>query len=169
VDYWTIHAGVLLRHIPLTAGRVTGIVSRGGSIHAKLCLLEHKENFAYEHWEDILDICAEYDITLSIGDGLRPGCIAGRFRAAAEGEGGGGESQQQWWPTALLRVVCWCCLLALGCLAMAAIKVQCGWWLVHYVSTAGMVSVCDILWICCWFVQMPTTRLSLLSSRLRGS
>jgi thiamine biosynthesis protein ThiC len=54
-----------------------GIVSRGGSIHAKLCLLEHRENFAYEHWEDILDICAAYDISLSIGDGLRPGCIAG--------------------------------------------------------------------------------------------
>jgi phosphomethylpyrimidine synthase len=68
---------VLLRHIPLTANRITGIVSRGGSIHAKLCLLEHKENFAYEHWDDILDICAKYDITLSIGDGLRPGCIAG--------------------------------------------------------------------------------------------
>jgi phosphomethylpyrimidine synthase len=77
VDYWTIHAGVLLRHIPLTANRITGIVSRGGSIHAKLCLLEHKENFAYEHWDEILDICAKYDITLSIGDGLRPGCIAG--------------------------------------------------------------------------------------------
>lgn len=77
VDYWTIHAGVLLRHIPLTANRITGIVSRGGSIHAKLCLLEHKENFAYEHWDEILDICAKYDISLSIGDGLRPGCIAG--------------------------------------------------------------------------------------------
>jgi phosphomethylpyrimidine synthase len=77
VDYWTIHAGVLLRHIPLTANRITGIVSRGGSIHAKLCLLEHKENFAYEHWDEILQICAKYDISLSIGDGLRPGCIAG--------------------------------------------------------------------------------------------
>ncbi|KAI8466667.1 MAG: ThiC family-domain-containing protein [Monoraphidium minutum] len=76
VDYWTIHAGVLLRHVPLTAGRITGIVSRGGSIHAKLCLMDHRENFAYEHWDDILDICAKYDITLSIGDGLRPGCIA---------------------------------------------------------------------------------------------
>ena len=75
VDYWTIHAGVLLSSIPLTADRLTGIVSRGGSIHAKLALLEHKENFAYEHWDEILDICAEYDITLSIGDGLRPGCI----------------------------------------------------------------------------------------------
>ncbi|KAI7843583.1 hypothetical protein COHA_002825 [Chlorella ohadii] len=74
VDYWTIHAGVLLRHIPLTANRLTGIVSRGGSIHAKLCLLDHKENFAYDHWDDILDICRRYDVALSIGDGLRPGC-----------------------------------------------------------------------------------------------
>uniref|UniRef100_A0A383VEH7 Uncharacterized protein n=1 Tax=Tetradesmus obliquus TaxID=3088 RepID=A0A383VEH7_TETOB len=82
VDYWTIHAGVLLRHIPLTANRITGIVSRGGSIHAKLCLLEHTENFAYEHWDDILDICAQYDISLSIGDGLRPGCIADANDAA---------------------------------------------------------------------------------------
>lgn len=111
------HAGVLLRYIPLTAKRITGIVSRGGAIHAKvptapcqcpgpqpaamqsamtpphppwqrgrvsrwlrfvqLCLLEHKENFAYEHWDDILEICRIYDISLSIGDGLRPGCIAG--------------------------------------------------------------------------------------------
>lgn len=75
VDYWTIHAGVLLRHIPLSANRLTGIVSRGGSIHAKLCLLDHKENFAYEHWDEILEICREYDVSLSIGDGLRPGCI----------------------------------------------------------------------------------------------
>lgn len=74
VDYFTIHAAVLLRFIPLTADRITGIVSRGGSIHAKLCLLSHTENFAYTHWDEILDICAEYDITLSIGDGLRPGC-----------------------------------------------------------------------------------------------
>jgi len=82
VDYWTIHAGVLLRYVPLTADRVTGIVSRGGSIHAKLCLIDHSENFAYEHWDDILDICAEYDISLSIGDGLRPGCIADANDAA---------------------------------------------------------------------------------------
>lgn len=75
VDYWTIHAGVLLRHVPLTANRLTGIVSRGGSIHAKLCLLDHTENFAYQHWDEILEICREYDIVLSIGDGLRPGCI----------------------------------------------------------------------------------------------
>jgi len=76
VDYFTIHAGVLLRFVPHTAKRVTGIVSRGGSIHAKLALMDHKENFAYEHWDDILDICREYDIAISIGDGLRPGCIA---------------------------------------------------------------------------------------------
>lgn len=75
VDYFTIHAGVLLRFIPLTARRMTGIVSRGGSIHAKWCLAHHKENFAYEHWDDILDICNKYDISLSIGDGLRPGSI----------------------------------------------------------------------------------------------
>lgn len=75
VDYFTIHAGVLLRYIPLTAKRMTGIVSRGGSIHAKWCLAYHKENFAYEHWDDILDICNKYDISLSIGDGLRPGSI----------------------------------------------------------------------------------------------
>ncbi|MCO5582217.1 hypothetical protein L7F22_036109 [Adiantum nelumboides] len=75
VDYFTIHAGVLLRYIPLTAKRMTGIVSRGGSIHAKWCLTYHKENFAYEHWDDILDICNKYDIALSIGDGLRPGSI----------------------------------------------------------------------------------------------
>ncbi|KAG1677911.1 hypothetical protein FOA52_001329 [Chlamydomonas sp. UWO 241] len=76
VDYFTIHAGVLLRFVPMTAYRVTGIVSRGGAIHASNCLTHHTENFAYTHWDDILDICAEYDITLSIGDGLRPGCIA---------------------------------------------------------------------------------------------
>ncbi|CAA2953632.1 phosphomethylpyrimidine synthase, chloroplastic isoform X2 [Olea europaea subsp. europaea] len=75
VDYFTIHAGVLLRYIPLTAKRMTGIVSRGGSIHAKWCLAYHKENFAYEHWDEILDICNQYDISLSIGDGLRPGSI----------------------------------------------------------------------------------------------
>ncbi|KAK9820463.1 hypothetical protein WJX72_010613 [[Myrmecia] bisecta] len=82
VDYFTIHAGVLLRHIPLTANRVTGIVSRGGSIHAKLCLLDHTENFAYTHWDEILDICAAYDVSLSIGDGLRPGSIADANDAA---------------------------------------------------------------------------------------
>ena len=75
MDYFTIHAGVLLRFVPLTANRLTGIVSRGGAIHAKWSLSNHKENFAYEHWDDILDICQEYDISLSIGDGLRPGSI----------------------------------------------------------------------------------------------
>ncbi|KAG5124969.1 hypothetical protein JHK82_031706 [Glycine max] len=75
VDYFTIHAGVLLRYVPLTAKRMTGIVSRGGSIHAKWCLAYHKENFAYEHWDEILDICNQYDVALSIGDGLRPGSI----------------------------------------------------------------------------------------------
>jgi len=75
VDYFTIHAGVLLRYVPMTVKRMTGIVSRGGSIHAKWNIFHHKENFAYEHWDDILDICAEYDIALSIGDGLRPGSI----------------------------------------------------------------------------------------------
>jgi phosphomethylpyrimidine synthase len=84
VDYWTIHAGLLLRCIPLTMNRLTGIVSRGGSIHAKLMLASHSENFAYTHWDEILDICAEYDISLSIGDGLRPGsqhdaCDAAQF------------------------------------------------------------------------------------------
>jgi len=75
VDYFTIHAGVLLPFVPMTINRKTGIVSRGGSIHAKWNIFHHKENFAYEHWDDILDICAEYDIALSIGDGLRPGSI----------------------------------------------------------------------------------------------
>lgn len=76
VDYFTIHAGVLLRYVPLTAKRVTGIVSRGGSIMAKWCLAHHKESFLYTHWRDICEIMAAYDISFSIGDGLRPGCIA---------------------------------------------------------------------------------------------
>jgi phosphomethylpyrimidine synthase len=76
VDYFTIHAGVLLRYIPTTARRVTGIVSRGGSIHAKWCLAHHRENFAYEHWDEICAIMAAYDVSFSIGDGLRPGSIA---------------------------------------------------------------------------------------------
>mmetsp|Transcript_18421 Transcript_18421/g.40108 ORF Transcript_18421/g.40108 Transcript_18421/m.40108 type:complete len:626 (-) Transcript_18421:286-2163(-) len=75
VDYFTIHAGVLLHYVPMTVKRMTGIVSRGGSIHAKWCIFHHKQNFAYDHWDEILDICAEYDIALSIGDGLRPGSI----------------------------------------------------------------------------------------------
>jgi len=76
VDYWTIHAGVRLTHIPLTANRTTGIVSRGGSILAKWCLTYHKENFLYDHFAEICDICAQYDVALSLGDGLRPGSIA---------------------------------------------------------------------------------------------
>ena len=76
VDYFTIHAGVLLRYIPMTANRVTGIVSRGGSIMAKWCLAHHKENFLYTHWDEICEICAAYDIAFSIGDGLRPGSLA---------------------------------------------------------------------------------------------
>ncbi|WP_084441873.1 phosphomethylpyrimidine synthase ThiC [Termitidicoccus mucosus] len=76
VDYFTIHAGVLLRHIPLTARRMTGIVSRGGSIMAKWCLHHHQENFLHTHWDDICDIMAAYDVAFSIGDGLRPGSIA---------------------------------------------------------------------------------------------
>ncbi len=76
VDYFTVHAGVLLRFIPLTANRVTGIVSRGGSILAKWCLAHHHENFLYTHWDDICEIMAAYDVAFSIGDGLRPGSIA---------------------------------------------------------------------------------------------
>ena len=76
VDYFTIHAGVLLRFVPMTAARATGIVSRGGSIMAKWCLSHHKENFLYTHWDDICEIMAAYDISFSIGDGLRPGSIA---------------------------------------------------------------------------------------------
>ncbi|MCP3907607.1 MAG: phosphomethylpyrimidine synthase ThiC [Oceanicoccus sp.] len=76
VDYFTIHAGVLLPYVPMTAKRVTGIVSRGGSIMAKWCLAHHKENFLYTHFEDICEILKAYDVTFSLGDGLRPGCIA---------------------------------------------------------------------------------------------
>ena len=76
VDYFTIHAGVLLRFVPLTANRMTGIVSRGGSIMAKWCLAHHRESFLYTHWNDICEIMAAYDISFSIGDGLRPGSIA---------------------------------------------------------------------------------------------
>ena len=76
VDYFTIHAGVLLRYVPMTANRVTGIVSRGGSIMAKWCLAHHKESFLYTHFEDICDIMKAYDVAFSLGDGLRPGCIA---------------------------------------------------------------------------------------------
>ena len=76
VDYFTIHAGVLLRYIPMTARRVTGIVSRGGSILAKWCLAHHKENFLYTHFEEICEIMKAYDVAFSLGDGLRPGSIA---------------------------------------------------------------------------------------------
>ncbi len=76
VDYFTIHAGVLLRYIPLTAKRLTGIVSRGGSIMAKWCLAHHQENFLYTHFEEICEIMKAYDVSFSLGDGLRPGCIA---------------------------------------------------------------------------------------------
>jgi len=76
VDYFTVHAGVLLRFVPLTARRMTGIVSRGGSIMAKWCLAHHQESFLYTHWDDICEIMATYDVSFSIGDGLRPGSIA---------------------------------------------------------------------------------------------
>jgi phosphomethylpyrimidine synthase len=76
VDYFTVHAGVLLRYVPLTANRVTGIVSRGGSILAKWCLAHHQENFLYTHFREICEIMAAYDVSFSLGDGLRPGSIA---------------------------------------------------------------------------------------------
>jgi phosphomethylpyrimidine synthase len=82
VDYFTIHAGVLLRYIPLTAGRMTGIVSRGGSIMAKWCLAHHRESFLYTHFEDICAIMKAYDVSFSLGDGLRPGSIADANDAA---------------------------------------------------------------------------------------
>ena len=82
VDYFTIHAGVLLRYVPLTANRMTGIVSRGGSIMAKWCLAHHQENFLYTHFEEICDIMKTYDISFSLGDGLRPGSIADANDAA---------------------------------------------------------------------------------------
>jgi len=86
VDYFTIHAGVLLRYIPLTAKRMTGIVSRGGSILAKWCLSHHKENFLYTHFEEICEIMKAYDVSFSLGDGLRPGSIADANDAAQFGE-----------------------------------------------------------------------------------
>jgi phosphomethylpyrimidine synthase len=76
VDYFTVHAGVLLRYIPTTARRATGIVSRGGSIMAKWCLAHHQESFLYTHWDEICEVMAAYDVSFSIGDGLRPGSIA---------------------------------------------------------------------------------------------
>ncbi|MFL5358731.1 phosphomethylpyrimidine synthase ThiC [Archangium sp.] len=86
VDYFTIHAGVLLRYIPLTARRMTGIVSRGGSILAKWCLAHHQENFLYTHFEEICEILKAYDVSFSLGDGLRPGSIADANDAAQFGE-----------------------------------------------------------------------------------
>jgi len=86
VDYFTIHAGVLLRYVPMTAKRLAGIVSRGGSIMAKWCLSHHKENFLYTHFEDICDIMKAYDVSFSLGDGLRPGAIADANDEAQLGE-----------------------------------------------------------------------------------
>ena len=86
VDYFTIHAGVLLRYIPLTAKRLTGIVSRGGSILAKWCLAHHRENFLYTHFEEICEIMKAYDVSFSLGDGLRPGSIADANDEAQFGE-----------------------------------------------------------------------------------
>ncbi len=86
VDYFTIHAGVLLRYVPLTAQRLTGIVSRGGSILAKWCLAHHRENFLYTHFDEICEIMRAYDVTFSLGDGLRPGSIADANDAAQMGE-----------------------------------------------------------------------------------
>lgn len=86
VDYFTIHAGVLLRYVPLTAKRVTGIVSRGGSIMAKWCLAHHKENFLYTHFEEICEIMKAYDVAFSLGDGLRPGSLADANDEAQFGE-----------------------------------------------------------------------------------
>jgi phosphomethylpyrimidine synthase len=86
VDYFTVHAGVLLRFIPLTARRMTGIVSRGGSIMAKWCLAHHQESFLYTHWDQICEIMAAYDVSFSIGDGLRPGSIADANDEAQFGE-----------------------------------------------------------------------------------
>ena len=86
VDYFTIHAGVLLRYVPLTAKRLTGIVSRGGSILAKWCLAHHKENFLYTHFEEICEIMKAYDVSFSLGDGLRPGSVADANDEAQFGE-----------------------------------------------------------------------------------
>lgn len=98
VDYFTIHAGVLLRYIPLTIGRVTGIVSRGGSIMAQWCLAHHQENFLYTHFDEICEIMAAYDVSLSLGDGLRPGSIADANDAAqfAELETQGELTRRAW-------------------------------------------------------------------------
>ena len=76
VDYFTLHAGTLLRYVPMTADRLTGIVSRGGSIMAKWCLIHHEENFLYTHFDKLCELMKRYDVSFSLGDGLRPGCIA---------------------------------------------------------------------------------------------
>ncbi len=86
VDYFTIHAGVLLRYVPMTADRLTGIVSRGGSIMAKWCLAHHQESFLYTHFDEICEIMKAYDVAFSLGDGLRPGCLADANDAAQFGE-----------------------------------------------------------------------------------
>ncbi|WP_018880936.1 MULTISPECIES: phosphomethylpyrimidine synthase ThiC [unclassified Thioalkalivibrio] len=86
VDYFTIHAGVRLQYVPLTADRVTGIVSRGGSIMAKWCLAHHQENFLYTHFDEICEIMKAFDVSFSLGDGLRPGCLADANDAAQFGE-----------------------------------------------------------------------------------
>ncbi|WP_461482804.1 phosphomethylpyrimidine synthase ThiC, partial [Porticoccus sp.] len=86
VDYFTIHAGVLLRYVPMTANRVTGIVSRGGSIMAKWCIAHHQENFLYTHFEEICEIMKAYDVSFSLGDGLRPGSLADANDEAQFGE-----------------------------------------------------------------------------------
>ncbi|WP_019023616.1 MULTISPECIES: phosphomethylpyrimidine synthase ThiC [unclassified Thioalkalivibrio] len=86
VDYFTIHAGVRLQYVPLTADRVTGIVSRGGSIMAKWCLAHHQENFLYTHFDEICEIMQAFDVSFSLGDGLRPGCLADANDAAQFGE-----------------------------------------------------------------------------------
>ena len=82
VDYMTIHAGVLLRYVPMTAWRITGIVSRGGSIMAGWCLAHHQESFLYTHFDELCEIFAQYDVAFSLGDGLRPGCVADANDAA---------------------------------------------------------------------------------------
>ena len=86
VDYFTIHAGVLLRYVPLTANRLTGIVSRGGSIMAQWCLAHHQENFLYTHFDEVCEIMKAYDVSFSLGDGLRPGCIQDANDEAQFGE-----------------------------------------------------------------------------------
>jgi phosphomethylpyrimidine synthase len=82
VDYFTIHAGVLVEYLPLVKDRITGIVSRGGSLMAQWMLEHHKQNPFYTHWDKVLEVCARYDVSISAGDGLRPGCLADASDAA---------------------------------------------------------------------------------------